>query len=159
MAPPAVSGLLQTVSVYDVLLGSLFIETLFCFVLPLCVLQSGYDERILSAALKEAGFCSLQRVEKFNIFPHDYDSSTVTWLFKTPISLNMVASPCQPGPEDGVSVDKQSADSVVASIKHFSTPFSDRNYLEVPDFEPTTGEFYYFTAAGDRVVVHNYYSR
>ena len=35
------------------------------------------------------------RVKTFDIFPDDYDASTVTFM-RVPISLNMVARPCAP---------------------------------------------------------------
>lgn len=116
---------------------------------------SGFDERSLSALLRTAGFCELERVEKFNVFPEDFDASTVVWLFKKPISLNIVARPC--AREDELAAE--AAERGRGREIHFSTPF-DRvaTYEEVPDFDPTNGDFFYTDhVTKERVVLYNYY--
>jgi len=113
---------------------------------------SGFDERVLRGLLLKAGFCEVERVETFNVFPEDFDASTVVWLFKKPISLNVVARPC-------FSDELMRQYAPVDFETHSSTPF-DRiaTYEEVPDYDPATGDFYYIDyATKEKIVLYNYY--
>ena len=43
--------------------------------------------------LQNTGYCDIQRVGKFNLFPDDFDASDVSYV-NVPISLRMVAKAC-----------------------------------------------------------------
>ena len=62
----------------------------------------GFDESVLASVLADAGFCNVQRVGDFNLFPDA--SSTVYEGYA--ISLNIVATPCITDPDgyDGVQI-------------------------------------------------------
>lgn len=112
--------------------------------------MSGFDEKMLLGLLKEAGFCASERVQWLNVFPRDFDSSTVTFLFTTPVSLNIITTPCL-----DVTMDPASVDLLI----HMATPYQTRNYEEIPDFDPKTGDFFYYNGQGERVIVYNYYGK
>lgn len=122
---------------------------------------AGFDEQMLTEMLENSGFCQVERVEKFNVFPPDYDASTVQWLFKKYISLSVVARPCDKDPSGPSSsatmttIDRNDPEYEV----HYATPF-DRiaTYQEIPDYDPGTGDFYYIDYyTKKRMFIYNYY--
>ena len=53
--------------------------------------RSGYSERLLTALLREAGWCGVRRVRDFGRFARD---STLLEIGGVPISLNLLATAC-----------------------------------------------------------------
>lgn len=62
----------------------------------------GFDFTILSYFLQQAGFCSIQRVASFNLFP---DTSDLHYKGKA-ISLNVVARKCRISQTQGRDSDE-----------------------------------------------------
>lgn len=107
---------------------------------------SAFDEKILRGMLREAGFCSIERVGDLNMFPPDFDASTYTFL-TVPISLNMLARPCVP------------ADIVTDGflVGHRASPHVPVTDDAIPEYDEALDLFYTHTVdeQGGRVRVYH----
>ena len=129
------------------------IVSFFFYYLVVLTMKSGFDERTLTSLLQQAGFCDIERVGDFHLFPRDFDSSTVIWLFQTSISLNLIARPCMPtlatddshGSISGGSNNNNNNELRIDSYDNFRLEHNagvfDREYHygTVPDFNVTSG--------------------
>lgn len=84
--------------------------------------------------LEKAGFCDIERVSHFNLFPEDYDTSALTFI-NVPISLNMIARPCVP------------KDTIIEEfyIQHFASPYIPMPDEDYPLYDSVRKEFYLLT--------------
>jgi hypothetical protein len=103
--------------------------------------RSGFDEDLLTQMLLIAGFCEPRRVRAFEMFPGDYDASTLTFM-GVPISLNLVARPCVvPGEE--FSTTPEYVDFDFDGLEYKPT-------FQLPEFDPAVEQFYLLEEDGGR---------
>ena len=89
---------------------------------------------ILERLLSLSGFCEIERVGNFNIFPDDYDTSTLSFI-NIPISLNIITRPCV------------TANTLTDGfyMRHFGSSYISIPIEEYPEYDVNLKEFYIVT--------------
>ena len=106
--------------------------------------------------LTKAGYCNITRLNNIHLFPDDFDSSTVSFYHPdTPISLNMMATPCLPSQSSERDIIE---DIVIYEIMDYIPDIYVDNTVIYPEYNITSGDFYYIDSNSNIVNIFNYYT-